>query len=191
MTVSLMANRRFRLSIILSASLMALQPAQAQGLFDFLGGGGGQRHSPPAEAEREAPSAPAPAKKKPAVPKTDKPLAPATAQPKTPAPVSDAPPPYEPQLLRLAEMMGGLAYLRDLCAAGDGDDWRDKMTVLLNAEAPSGARRDKLIASFNRGFRSYELTYRACTSNAKAVIQRYIDETGRITQDIAYRYGNP
>lgn len=54
MTVSLMANRRLRLSIILSASLMALQPAQAQGLFDFLGGGG-QRHSPPAEAEREAP----------------------------------------------------------------------------------------------------------------------------------------
>lgn len=101
------------------------------------------------------------------------------------------PPPYEPQLLRLAEMMGALAYLRDLCAAGDGDDWRDKMTVLLNAEAPSGARRDKLIASFNRGFRSYELTYRACTSNAQAMIQRYIDETGRITQDIAYRYGNP
>jgi hypothetical protein len=91
MTISLLSNRRLRLSIILLTSLMALQPAHAQGLFDFLGGGG-QRHSPPAEAEREAPSAPAPAKKKPAAPKTDKPLAPTTAQPKTPAPVSDAPP---------------------------------------------------------------------------------------------------
>lgn len=191
MTISLMLYRSARLSMILLTSLLALQSAQAQGLFDFLGGGGGQRHNAPAEAERDAPSAPAPVKKKPAVPKTDKPIAPATAQPKALAPVSDAPPPYEPQLLRLAEMMGALAYLRDLCAAGDGDDWRDKMTVLLNAEAPSGARRDKLIASFNRGFRSYELTYRACTSNAQAMIQRYIDETGRITQDIAYRYGNP
>ena len=121
MIISLMPNRRLRLSVILSVSLMALLPASAQGLFDFLGGGG-QRHSSPAEAERETPAAPAPAKKKPTAPKTDKPLMPTTAEPKTSAPVSDAPPPYEPQLLRLAEMIGALAYLRDLCAAGDGDD---------------------------------------------------------------------
>ena len=31
-----------------------------------------------------------------------------------------APAPHEPQLLRMAEIMGALAYLRDLCGAGDG-----------------------------------------------------------------------
>lgn len=151
MTISLMLYRRARLSMILLTSLVALQSAQAQGLFDFLGGGGGQRHNAPAEAERDAPSAPAPVKKNPQSLKQINRSRPRQRNQKR-WPQCLMPPPYEPQLLRLAEMMGALAYLRDLCAAGDGDDWRDKMTVLLNAEAPSGARRDKLIASLIEAF---------------------------------------
>jgi uncharacterized protein (TIGR02301 family) len=175
--------------LILSPNLLSAS-ASAQGLFDFLGGGGAPRHAEPPSPPPAAP--PPPVKKKPTPAKTDKPAAAAEAQQKTSAPVvSDAPPPYEAQLLRLTEMIGALAYLRDLCGAGDGDEWRVKMTALLNAEAPSGSRRDKLSSSFNRGFRGYELTYRACTPNAQAVIVRYMDETGRISQDIAYRYGNP
>jgi uncharacterized protein (TIGR02301 family) len=65
------------------------------------------------------------------------------------------------------------------------------MAALLDADAPSGSRRQKLMASFNRGFRGYELTYRACTPNAKTVISRYLTEASRLTRDITYRYGNP
>ena len=107
-----------------------------------------------------------------------------------PPPAAEASPaPYETQTLRLSEIMGSLAFLRDLCGAGDGDDWRNKMTALLNAEAPTGPRRDKYVAAFNRGFRGYELTYRACTPNARAAIARYLDEAGRVTEDLTYRYG--
>jgi uncharacterized protein (TIGR02301 family) len=65
------------------------------------------------------------------------------------------------------------------------------MSVLLDAEAPEGARRETLTGAFNRGFRGFELTYRVCTPNAEVVTARYLDEAGRISRDITYRYGAP
>jgi uncharacterized protein (TIGR02301 family) len=119
------------------------------------------------------------------------------AKPETPAAAAPAvvevpdgpPPPYEPQLLRLSEILGALSYLRDICSAHDGDAWRAKMAALLEAEAKSQTRRERLAGAFNRGFRGYEVIYRTCTSNADTVIARYLDEGGRIARDINYRYG--
>ena len=106
----------------------------------------------------------------------------------TPTP-TETPPPYEPQLLRLAELMGALSYLRDLCQAGDGPQFRDKMARLLEAEAHTEERKAALAGAFNRGFGDYALTYRTCTSNATEVIAHYLEESGRIARDIAGRYG--
>jgi uncharacterized protein (TIGR02301 family) len=113
---------------------------------------------------------------------------PAPAPIPTPTP-AETPPPYEPQLLRLAEMMGALFYLRDLCHAGDGDAFRDKMARLLEAEAHTEERKASLAGAFNRGFGDYALTYRKCTPSAKEVIARYLEESGRIARDVAGRYG--
>jgi uncharacterized protein (TIGR02301 family) len=112
------------------------------------------------------------------------------AQPEAQPPAEGPPPPYEAQLLRLSEILGALSYLRDLCGSEDGDDWRAKMSALLEAEAKTGQRRLKLTGAFNRGFRGYETTYRSCTPNARTAISRYLDEGGRIAHEIAYRYGN-
>lgn len=106
-------------------------------------------------------------------------------------PAEAPPPPYEPQMMRLSEILGALSFLRDLCGARDGDEWRGKMSALLDAEAKSGPRRQKLTSAFNRGFRGYEITYRSCTPNAQVVISRYLDEGSRLARDITYRYGNP
>lgn len=117
---------------------------------------------------------------------TEKPAGPPAAGP--PAP-SDVPPPYEPQLLRLAELLGALAYLQDLCGGHQGDVWRVKMAALLDAEAKTQVRRERLAGAFNRGFQGYALTYRACTTNAQAIIDRFLDESGRIARDVARQYG--
>lgn len=100
-----------------------------------------------------------------------------------------APPPYEPQLLRLSEIMGALAFLRPLCGAGDGPDWRRRMTGLIEAEASSPARRDRLAGAFNKGYRGYALVYRTCTPSAELAISRYLDEGGKLTRDLTTRYG--
>ena len=185
-----------RLYPIVAVLTLVAAPAPAQSLFDLLTGGGRPAAPPSSPAPAAAaPKSPAPRseakKKKPAAPKPSDRVqkAPAGAA-EPPSAAVDAPAaPYEAQTLRLSEILGGLAFLRDLCAAGDGDDWRSKMAALLDAEAPTGPRRDKYVSAFNRGFRGYELTYRSCTPNARAAIARYLDEASRIAADLAYRYG--
>lgn len=106
-----------------------------------------------------------------------------------PAP-ADVAPPYEPQLLRLSEMLGALAYLQDLCGHHhNGEVWRAKMTALLDAEAKTATRKERLAGAFNRGFRGYALTYRECTPNARAIISRFLGESGKLAQELARRYG--
>ena len=117
-----------------------------------------------------------------------KPVAPATPA-VTPTPAQpDAPPPYEAQLLRLAELIGALAYLRDLCGDGDGASFRAKFADLVGAEGTTDARKESLAGAFNRGFRDYELTYRACTPTAHEIVARFLDEASRIARDVANRY---
>ena len=122
---------------------------------------------------------------KPAAPAA-KPTPAATPSP-TPA-QPDVPPPYEAQLLRLAELVGALAYLRDLCGDGDGAAFRARFASLVDTEGTTDARNESLAGAFNRGFRDYELTYRACTPTARQIVARFLDEASRIAKDVANRY---
>ena len=72
----------------------------------------------------------------------------------------------------MAELMGALAYLRDLCGNGDGGKFRAKMSALIQADGISQSRRDFLAGAYNSGFESYQMTYRVCTPAAEVVISR-------------------
>jgi uncharacterized protein (TIGR02301 family) len=113
------------------------------------------------------------------------------APPAPAAPPAEAvpPPPYEPQLLRLSEILGSLAFLRDLCGLKDGDKFRAKMAELLEVEAKTEKRKDMLAGAFNRGFRGYEVIYRSCTPAADSVIGRYLNEAERLAHDLTNRFG--
>ncbi|MCR4266884.1 TIGR02301 family protein [Nitratireductor sp. ZSWI3] len=96
---------------------------------------------------------------------------------------------YEQPLLRLAEILGAVHYLRNLCGE-ESDDWRGRMQELLQTEAPSPARREKLVASFNRGYRAFAGTYATCTAQARSAVENYMKEGASLSRDIAQRYGN-
>lgn len=102
-------------------------------------------------------------------------------------PVVEAP--FEPKLMRLAEVLGSLHYLRNLCGER-GNQWRDEMEKLLAAENPDPARRARFIANFNRGYRSFDGIYANCTSSATEAISRYMKEGEALSRDIASRFGN-
>jgi uncharacterized protein (TIGR02301 family) len=96
---------------------------------------------------------------------------------------------YESRLLRLAEILGSLHFLRNLC--GDsGSQWRDQMEALLAAEEPEPGRRARLVARFNHGYRSFDATYSTCTESAIVAIERYMKEGERLSRDIVLRFGN-
>jgi uncharacterized protein (TIGR02301 family) len=98
--------------------------------------------------------------------------------------------PYDTELQRLAEILGALHYLRAVCGAKEGQKWRDQMQALLDSEAPDGDRRKKIAASFNRGYRGFQQTYRTCTPAADIAIRRYLDEGAKIAREITARYAN-
>ncbi len=100
------------------------------------------------------------------------------------------PAPYDRDLQRLAEILGALHYLRDICGAKEGQTWRDEMQALIDAETPAGERRDRMVAGFNRGYRGFQQTYRTCTPAADIAIRRYLDEGAKIARDITARYAN-
>jgi uncharacterized protein (TIGR02301 family) len=97
--------------------------------------------------------------------------------------------PFEESLVRLAEILGSLHFLRNLCGE-PGEQWRGEMDKLLQAENPDPTRRAKFIASFNRGYRSFAGTYTSCTASATAAISRYMKEGEALTREVAARYGN-
>jgi len=98
--------------------------------------------------------------------------------------------PFDNDLQRFAEILGTLHYLRGICGSNEGAKWRNEMQALLDAETPSGDRRARMIAGFNRGYNGFQQTYRTCTPAATLAIRRYIDEGLKISRDLTARYAN-
>jgi uncharacterized protein (TIGR02301 family) len=107
-----------------------------------------------------------------------------------PTRAEDAAAPFDGDLQRLAEILGTLHYLRGICGSNEGAKWRNEMQALIDAETPSGDRRARMIAGFNRGYNGFQQTYRTCTPAATVAIRRYIEEGSKISRDLTARYAN-
>ena len=121
---------------------------------------------------------------------------PARQNPKPPEKEKEPPPPAEPprapydrDLMRLSEIIGALAFLRELCAAPDASEWPARMKALMESEGATSNRRDRLAGAFNRGYRGYALTYRVCTASAQEATARFLSEGQRLSHGIAGRFG--
>ena len=156
--------RKPTLTILLMAVLAGATPARAQFFFG----------DPPPQPQVQPRPQPRPQIQTPAPP---------------PAP-SNAPAPFDGDLQRLAEILGTLHYLRGICGTNEGQKWRAEMQALVDAETPSGDRRTRMIASFNRGYNGFQQTYRTCTPAANVAIRRYLEEGSRISRDLTARYAN-
>ena len=98
--------------------------------------------------------------------------------------------PFDGDLQRLSEILGALHYLRGVCGSKEGQKWRTEMQALIDAEAPTGERHDRMVASFNHGYQGFQQTYRTCTPAADFAIRRYLEEGAKISRDITARYAN-
>lgn len=119
--------------------------------------------------------------------------------PATPVPPPEPPAPvYEPQLLRLSEILGALTYMTELCRAdgprlnpqSEGEAWRQKMRDLLEAEATNPPQKERLAGAYNKGLSGYQMTYRACTPSGKVAMQRLLGEGAKLAQDLSNRFGS-
>lgn len=118
------------------------------------------------------------AQEEPAEPET--PEAPAITAPSEPAA-------FEPQLVRLVEILGSLEVLRGLCGEETGD-WRQRAQAVIDAEGGDRRLRRRLVAAYNRGNRALT-AYSTCTPSAVFAIDGYMREGERISRDVLVRYG--
>jgi len=96
-------------------------------------------------------------------------------------------PVYQPQMERLAEIMGSLYFLQPLCQAGT-TDWRTQMDDLINLDEPDEDRRQRLAGAFNGGYTAFARFHHACTPAAKEALTRLLTEAEQVARDIHNRF---
>lgn len=92
--------------------------------------------------------------------------------------------PYDDRLMRLAEILGAVHFLRELCGANEGQYWRERMEELMRAEGSSALRQARLTRGFNQGYRNYARTYSTCTPTAQTAISRFLAEGAQISDGL-------
>ena len=105
----------------------------------------------------------------------------------TTGPVLAVDPPYQPQMERLAEILGSLYFLQPLCREG-GEDWRAQMADLIALDEPDDDRRQRLTGAFNTGHQNFSRLYRTCTGAAEQAINRLLTEAEQTARDIHSRF---
>ncbi len=103
---------------------------------------------------------------------------------------AQTPPPYENDLMRLADILGALHYLRTLCGDEDAPVWRERMQALIEGESCEADRCERLAGAFNEGYRGFERNYRICTPAARVAAERYLTEGARLADGITSRHAN-
>ena len=113
------------------------------------------------------------------------------AKPEQPAepPPEPPPAPYEKEMLRLAEVIGSLAFLRSICEKEDAAEWPKRMQALLEAEGTTPGRKERLAGAYNKGYQAFAITYRVCTPSATEATARYVKEGDLLSRTLAGRYG--
>ena len=104
-----------------------------------------------------------------------------------PRPVLAVDPPYEPQMERLAEVLGSLYFLNPLCKEG-ATDWREQLSELVRLDQPDEDRQQRLYGAFNSGYAAYSRLYRSCTPSASEALGRLLLEAETTARDIHTRY---
>jgi uncharacterized protein (TIGR02301 family) len=106
-------------------------------------------------------------------------------------PPEEKPVPYDPKLSRLAEILGSLDFIRNLCGKTPEQQWKKMMQQLLDSDARDETeRRARLTAAFNRGYRSFAAIQTSCNDELRAAGDRYRIEGATLATEIAARFGN-
>ncbi len=98
-------------------------------------------------------------------------------------------PPYDTKLLRLAEILGSLHYLQNLCNTPT-NQWYNHMTALIEAEKPTPQRRAYFYEAFNEAYRAFSANYHHCTQSAIEANQRYVTEGRSLSENLLTRFNN-
>jgi uncharacterized protein (TIGR02301 family) len=88
--------------------------------------------------------------------------------------------PMENGLERLAEILGAVHHLREVCGANEGALWRNKMIDMMNTAALGAEQRQAMIAHFNDAYYQARAAFPDCSTKAAAKANSLFDEAQRL-----------
>ncbi|MCD2171927.1 TIGR02301 family protein [Rhizobium sp. C4] len=101
------------------------------------------------------------------------------------------PAPYDDKLVQLSEILGSLDFIRNLCERDSEPQWKAMMGQLLDSDAKDEpARREKLTAAYNRGYRTFSAIQTTCSAQLRTTAEQYRIEGATLATEITTRYGN-
>lgn len=96
---------------------------------------------------------------------------------------------YDRKMLRLAEILGSLHYLRNLCDKPTMQ-WRDRMNEITTSEKQDPLRKTRLYAAFNDAYRAFSENYHSCTPAAAQADQNYLAEGKILSNELLSNFSN-
>jgi len=97
-------------------------------------------------------------------------------------------------LERMAEILGSLHYLDNLCYEARkeqaSNEWRHFMDRLILTGNLIPRQRSRLVHAFNRSYRSFSENHHQCTRSAIEATDLYRKEGKILAEEIVNRYGD-
>jgi len=91
---------------------------------------------------------------------------------------------HSARLVRIAEIMGGLHYLRGICDKENNQVWRGNMLRLLDLEQPPQDVRERMVSRFNSYFDREKRSYSTCNRKTTREIKRLAGEGQQLTSEL-------
>lgn len=92
---------------------------------------------------------------------------------------------FENGLMRLAEILGSIHHLRNICGANEGPLWRNKMIDMMNVAELGARERKKIIRHFNDAYYSIRTRYPDCTNDAARRANLLFNEGHQLAAQLA------
>ncbi len=88
-------------------------------------------------------------------------------------------------LVRLAEILGSVHHLREVCGADEGALWRNKMIDMMNVASLDTETRQRMISHFNEAYYQAQRAFPECSASAAAKSNALFDEGHRLAARLA------
>jgi len=92
---------------------------------------------------------------------------------------------FDNGLMRLAEILGAVHHLRNICGTNDGPLWRNKMIDMMNAVELAAPDRQKIITHFNDAYYQARTDYPVCTDEAAQRADLLFSEGHQLAGELA------
>jgi uncharacterized protein (TIGR02301 family) len=89
------------------------------------------------------------------------------------------------QLLRMAEVLGGLHSIRGRCSPGEAQTWRDYMLEMLRHEDPHKEERAALVETFNTAYHAQGARFPGCSPQAMREADRLSRQGAGLAQSMS------